>query len=87
MVIRLWSVALAALVVLVAGAGSSRAGGSPFVAVDLGTLTAAPAARLFPLASADGQLTVVSPIGTVLPDGGLQTTVGLGSTSSFAVTV
>ena len=33
------------------------------------------------------QLTVVVPIGKVLPDAGLQTTVGLGSTLSVAVTV
>ena len=54
MVIRLWSVALAALVVLVAGAGSSRAGGSPFVAVDLGTLggTSSSAVAISP----DGQV-------------------------------
>ena len=33
------------------------------------------------------QLTVVVPIGKVLPDTGVQTTVGLGSVVSVAVTV
>ena len=33
------------------------------------------------------QLTVVVPIGKVLPDAGVQTTVGLGSVVSVAVTV